>query len=188
MLQRRRPELASLKIGVGDLIGHADRERDISEIDVGRRFGLVKTDSPDPALGAGVIQPGIAQREHGMYGKPANDDAADTHGRSAVSFAPLGRPRDQQVADTGQARQACRARSRRSLTPSGPLGPRVMLSARHSFGQRSSRSKSDRLPRKTDGPLGISEQTYYRWRNQFRRLTAHDVKRVAAVGAGECHA
>ncbi len=26
--------------------------------------------------------------------------------------------------------------------------------------------------------LGISEQTYYRWRNQFRRLKAHDVKRL----------
>ena len=26
--------------------------------------------------------------------------------------------------------------------------------------------------------LGISEQTYYRWRNQFRGLKAHDVKRL----------
>jgi len=26
--------------------------------------------------------------------------------------------------------------------------------------------------------LGISEQTYYRWRNQFRGLEAHDVKRL----------
>jgi len=48
MLQRRRPELASLKIGVGDLIGHADRERDISEIDVGRRFGWLKPIPPIP--------------------------------------------------------------------------------------------------------------------------------------------
>jgi putative transposase len=34
-----------------------------------------------------------------------------------------------------------------------------------------------------DGPevarqLGISEQTYYRWRNQFGGLKAHDVKRL----------
>jgi transposase-like protein len=34
-----------------------------------------------------------------------------------------------------------------------------------------------------DGPelarqLGVSEHTYYRWRNQFRGLRAHDVKRL----------
>ena len=36
--------------------------------------------------------------------------------------------------------------------------------------------------------LQVSEQTYYRWRNQFGGLKADDVKRLKESGAGERHA
>ena len=36
--------------------------------------------------------------------------------------------------------------------------------------------------------LGVAEQTYYRWRNQFGGLKADDAKKVEGPGAGECHA
>src|SRR3954447_6247263 len=66
--QQRVPErhLAHSRVrglGLGDREGHADREREVGEIAVGRRLALLEV---DPAVDVHVVQARVLQREDGV--------------------------------------------------------------------------------------------------------------------------
>jgi len=51
--------------------GHPDGEREVGEVDVGRRLIFVEV---DPAALAGVVQPCIAGGVHGVHAGPCEND------------------------------------------------------------------------------------------------------------------
>ena len=70
MPQCRPADRLGLNVGVGDLEGHPDRERQVGEVGVVGRAGAVEVDSPG---GARVVEPRVLQGEHRMDERPGNE-------------------------------------------------------------------------------------------------------------------
>ena len=81
MAQRQAPELRGLEVGVGDLEGHADREREIAEVRVRRTGGSVELDPTLTTVGRAVVEAGVLQREDRVHQQPRDDDrsGSDAH-------------------------------------------------------------------------------------------------------------
>ena len=138
-------DFARLQVGVGDLIGHAECECEIGEVEVTGRVVLIEVDA---ARGVAVVQPGVAQGVHRVHDQPRGDDAADADRGRDLGVGPLGRFGDQEVAD---ASQACDAREQEDEIGDrlgrDPRGSHGRGCPSPSFPRSRSRSRRDRLRR-----------------------------------------
>ena len=78
MLQRDPPHRRRREVGVGHLVRHADREREVGEVAVRRRLVAVEVDAAAWVL---VVLLAVAQREDGVHDRPRQQHAHDGEGR-----------------------------------------------------------------------------------------------------------
>ena len=71
LAERQFAEAIRLEVGVRDLEGHPEREREVREVAQARRLGAAELDA---ALGWGVVELGVAQRVDGVHNDPGEGD------------------------------------------------------------------------------------------------------------------
>ena len=119
MPQCRPADRLGLNVGVGDLEGHPDRERQVGEVGVVGRAGAVEVDSPG---GARVVEPRVLQGEYRMDERPGNEHGTKSEACQQVLPVSAGTAGPEQNHPDGDQAGDRRAEHHQvSLVPAGIL-------------------------------------------------------------------